>query len=144
MLGTLAFYPLVGFNTLDSSPDEPETIQGQHLKEIFQRTTSLGYLTTGCGSLVPISRSELLSSQFRAEPFALEMDPDVQSCIRYPTSVYVFKLLSCNICLFLALLISAFLFWSCKSLNTSLYFENISILRWMKSLESRPIEKCGG
>lgn len=84
VLGTLAFYPLVWFNTLEqiSSPDKPETIQGQQLKEIFQRTTSLGYLTTDCGSLVPISRPELLSSQFRAEPFALEMDPDVQSCVR--------------------------------------------------------------
>lgn len=84
MLGTLAFYPLVGFNTLEqvSSPDEPETIQGQQSKEIFQRATSLGYLTTGVGSLVPISRTELLSSQFRAEPFALEMDPVIQSCIR--------------------------------------------------------------
>lgn len=83
MLGTLAFYPLVGFSTLEqvSSPDEPETIQGQQPKEIFQRATSLGYLT-GVGSLVPISRTELLSSQFRAEPFALEMDPVIQSCIR--------------------------------------------------------------
>lgn len=75
MLGTLTFYPL-GSNTLEqvSSPDEPETIQGQQLKEIFQRATSLGYLTTGVGSLVPISKTELLCSQFRAEPFALEMD----------------------------------------------------------------------
>lgn len=84
VLGTLAFYPLVDFNTLEqvSCPDKPETIQGQQLKEIFQRTTSLGYLTTDCGSLVPISRPELLSSQFRAEPFALDTDSDVQSCVR--------------------------------------------------------------